>query len=69
MGLRTRPWYRNLICITTGTKGRQSCGSAGNQGIRDDDEGFAAREMIDLVERFRHCHTRAHAAREALTTL
>jgi N-acetylated-alpha-linked acidic dipeptidase len=67
-GLRTRPWYRNLIYVADENNGYANMPFPSvNEAIRDDDEGLAVRELTDLAQRF-DAATRALAqARTALT--
>ena len=69
MGLRTRPWYRNLIYAADENNGYANMPFPSvNEAIRDDDEGLAVRELADLAQRF-DAGTRALArARTTLTT-
>jgi N-acetylated-alpha-linked acidic dipeptidase len=68
MGLRTRPWYRNLIYAADENNGYANMPFPSvNEAIRDDDEGLAVRELADLAQRF-DAATRALArARTTLT--
>ncbi|MFL5619713.1 MAG: M20/M25/M40 family metallo-hydrolase [Gemmatimonadaceae bacterium] len=53
MGLRTRPWYRNLIYVADENNGYANMPFPSvNEAIRDDDEGLAVRELADLAQRF-----------------
>ena len=53
MGLRTRPWYRNLIYAADENNGYANMPFPSvNEAIRDADEGLAVRELADLAQRF-----------------
>jgi N-acetylated-alpha-linked acidic dipeptidase len=53
LGLRTRPWYRNLIYAADENNGYANMPFPSvNEAIRDDDEGLAVRELADLTQRF-----------------
>jgi N-acetylated-alpha-linked acidic dipeptidase len=68
MGLRTRPWYRNLIYVADENNGYANMPFPSvNEAIRDDDEGLAARELVDLAERFDAATRALTQARTALT--
>jgi len=68
-GLRTRPWYRNLIYVADENNGYANMPFPSvNEAIRDDDDELAVQELADLVQRF-HTATRALIrARTSLTT-
>ena len=52
-GLRTRPWYRNLIYVADEDNGYSTMVFPSiNEALRSRDAGLAAREMADLVGRF-----------------
>ncbi|MEN9791108.1 MAG: hypothetical protein RLZZ63_766 [Gemmatimonadota bacterium] len=52
-GLRTRPWYRNLIYVADEDNGYSTMVFPSvNEAIRSKDAGLAARELEDLVQRF-----------------
>jgi len=66
-GLRTRPWYRNLIYVADENNGYANMPFPSvNEAIRDDDEGLAARELADLAERFDAATRALTQARTAL---
>jgi N-acetylated-alpha-linked acidic dipeptidase len=68
MGLRTRPWYRNLIYAADENNGYANMPLPSvNEAIRDDDEGLAARELADLAQRFDAATRALVHARTALT--
>jgi N-acetylated-alpha-linked acidic dipeptidase len=67
-GLRTRPWYRNLIYVADEDNGYANMPFPSvNEAIRDDDEGLAARELTDLARRFDAATRALTQARMALT--
>jgi N-acetylated-alpha-linked acidic dipeptidase len=67
-GLRTRPWYRNLIYVADEDNGYANMPFPSvNEAIRDDDEGLAARELTDLARRFDTATRALTQARMALT--
>jgi N-acetylated-alpha-linked acidic dipeptidase len=52
-GLRTRPWYRNLIYVADEDNGYSTMVFPSiNEALRSKDAGLAARELEDLVSRF-----------------
>ncbi len=52
-GLRTRPWYRNLIYVADEDNGYSTMVFPSiNEALRAKDAGLAARELEDLVSRF-----------------
>ncbi len=67
-GLRTRPWYRNLIYVADEDNGYANMVFPSvNEAIRANDESLTANELTDLAQRF-DLATRALAtARAALT--
>ena len=68
MGLRTRPWYRNLIYAADENNGYANMPFPSvNEAIRNDDEGLAARELADLAQRFDAATRALMHARTALT--
>ena len=68
-GLRTRPWYRNLIYVADENNGYANMPFPSvNEAIRDDDEGLAVRELADLAQRFDAATRALTEARKALTT-
>jgi N-acetylated-alpha-linked acidic dipeptidase len=67
-GLRTRPWYRNLIYVADENNGYANMPFPSvNEAIRDDDEGLAVRELTDLAQRFDAATRALVQARTALT--
>lgn len=67
-GLRTRPWYRNLIYVADENNGYANMPFPSvNEAIRDDDEGLAVRELTDLAQRFDFATRALTQARTALT--
>jgi N-acetylated-alpha-linked acidic dipeptidase len=69
-GLRTRPWYRNLIYVADENNGYANMPFPSvNEAIRDDDEGLAVRELADLAQRFDAAARALTQARTALTAL
>jgi N-acetylated-alpha-linked acidic dipeptidase len=68
MGLRTRPWYRNLIYAADENNGYANMPFPSvNEAIRDADEGLAVRELADLAQRFDAATRALMHARTALT--
>ena len=68
MGLRTRPWYRNLIYAADENNGYANMPFPSvNEAIRDDDEGLAVRELADLAQRFDAATRALTHARTTLT--
>jgi len=68
MGLRRRPWYRNLIYAADENNGYANMPLPSvNEAIRDDDEGLAVRELADLAQRFDAATRALVQARTALT--
>ena len=68
MGLRTRPWYRNLIYAADENNGYATMPFPSvNEAIRDDDEGLAVRELADLAQRFDVATRALTRARTTLT--
>jgi N-acetylated-alpha-linked acidic dipeptidase len=67
-GLRTRPWFRNLIYVADEDNGYANMPLPSiNEAIRRGDESLANREIGDLAERFENA-TRALAdAQRALS--
>jgi N-acetylated-alpha-linked acidic dipeptidase len=67
-GLRSRPWFRNLIYVADENNGYANMVMPSvNEAIRAGDEGLAARELADLTTRFDDA-TRAIAdARRAIS--
>ena len=66
-GLRTRPWYRNLIYAADVDNGYGTMVFPSvNEAIRYGDAATFAQELADLVERFDAATTAIDAARMAL---
>ncbi|MDQ6738086.1 MAG: hypothetical protein M3Z30_10360, partial [Gemmatimonadota bacterium] len=66
-GLRTRPWYRNLIYVADEDNGYANMVFPSvKEAIRARDEGLATRELADLSERFDKATHALAAARAAL---
>jgi len=67
-GLRTRPWFRNLIYVADEDNGYANMALPSvNEAIRSGDSGLAQREIADLAQRFDDA-TRALAdARRAIS--
>ena len=66
-GLRTRPWYRNLIYVADEDNGYANMVFPSvKEAIRARDEGLAARELTDLAQRFDLATQALAAARMAL---
>jgi N-acetylated-alpha-linked acidic dipeptidase len=64
-GLRTRPWYRNLIYVADEDNGYANMVFPSvNEAIRANDEALTANELADLAQRF-DAATRALAAARA----
>jgi N-acetylated-alpha-linked acidic dipeptidase len=69
MGLRTRPWYRNLIYVADENNGYANMAFPSvNEAIRDDDHELAVRELTDLTQRFDTATRALTQARKSLTT-
>jgi N-acetylated-alpha-linked acidic dipeptidase len=68
LGLRTRPWYRNLIYVADENNGYATMPFPSvNEAIRDDDAELAERELADLAQRFEAATRALTQARTALT--
>jgi N-acetylated-alpha-linked acidic dipeptidase len=68
LGLRTRPWYRNLIYVADENNGYANMPFPSvNEAIRDDDDGLAEGEIADLAQRFEAATRALTQARTALT--
>jgi len=68
-GLRTRPWYRNLIYVADENNGYANMPFPSvNEAIRDDDDELAVQELADLVQRFDTATRALIQARTSLTT-
>lgn len=66
-GLRTRPWYRNLIYVADQDNGYANMVFPSvNEAIRANDERLAASELTDLAQRFDLATRALVAARAAL---
>jgi N-acetylated-alpha-linked acidic dipeptidase len=66
-GLRTRPWYRNLIYVADEDNGYANMVFPSvNEAIRANDEGLTTRELADLAQRFDLATRALAAARAAL---
>ena len=66
-GLRTRPWYRNLIYVADEDNGYANMVFPSvNEAIRANDERLAASELTDLAQRFDRATGALVAARAAL---
>ena len=66
-GLRTRPWYRNLIYVADEDNGYANMVFPSvNEAIRANDERLAETELADLAQRFGHAATALASARVAL---
>ncbi|PYP75695.1 MAG: hypothetical protein DMD35_20645 [Gemmatimonadetes bacterium] len=67
-GLRTRPWYRNLIYVADENNGYANMPFPSvNEAIRDDDEALAERELSELAQRFDAATRALTQARTSLT--
>jgi N-acetylated-alpha-linked acidic dipeptidase len=67
-GLRTRPWYRNLIYVADEDNGYANMVFPSvNEAIRGGDERLAGDEMADLARHFDAATRALAAARTALT--
>jgi N-acetylated-alpha-linked acidic dipeptidase len=67
-GLKTLPWYRNLIYAADENNGYANMPLPSvNEAIRDDDKGLAVRELADLAQRFDAATRALVNARTALT--
>jgi len=66
-GLRTRPWFRNLIYVADENNGYANMALPSiNEAIRRGDEALASREIADLAERFDNA---THAITDARRTI
>ncbi|MEO8622261.1 MAG: M20/M25/M40 family metallo-hydrolase [bacterium] len=66
-GLRTRPWYRNLIYVADEDNGYANMVFPSvNEAIRANDQGLAASELTDLAHRFDLATRALASARAAL---
>jgi N-acetylated-alpha-linked acidic dipeptidase len=67
-GLRTRPWYRNLIYVADEDNGYANMPFPSvNEAIRDNDERLVGQELADLARRFDDATRALTQARLALT--
>ncbi len=67
-GLRTRPWYRNLIYVADEDNGYANMVFPSvNEAIRANDEPLTATELTDLAQRFDLATRALTAARSAIT--
>jgi N-acetylated-alpha-linked acidic dipeptidase len=67
-GLRTRPWFRNLIYVADENNGYANMALPSiNEAIRTGDEALASREMADLAERFDNATRAIVDARRAIS--
>jgi N-acetylated-alpha-linked acidic dipeptidase len=65
-GLRTRPWYRNLIYVADEDNGYANMVFPSvNEAIRANDERLAGSELADLAQRFDAASRALAAARTA----
>ncbi len=68
-GLRTRPWYRNLIYVADEDNGYANMVFPSvNEAIRANDQNLAAAELSDLVQRFQSATRALVSARTVLTS-
>ena len=68
-GLRTRPWFRNLIYVADENNGYANMPLPSiNEAIRAADEALTRHEIEDLVARFARATSALTAARAALTS-
>jgi N-acetylated-alpha-linked acidic dipeptidase len=66
-GLRTRPWYRNLIYVADEDNGYANMVFPSvNEAIRANDDSLTTRELADLAQRFDLATRALAAARAAL---
>jgi N-acetylated-alpha-linked acidic dipeptidase len=66
-GLRSRPWYRNLIYVADVDNGYSTMVFPSvNEAIRYGDTALFARELADLVQRFDAATAALDAARTAV---
>jgi N-acetylated-alpha-linked acidic dipeptidase len=66
-GLRTRPWFRNLIYVADENNGYANMVFPSvNEAIRSGDEPLTTRELADLAQRFAAASRALAAARAAL---
>jgi len=68
-GLKTRPWFRNLIYVADENNGYANMPFPSvNEAIRAGDESLTRRELEDLAGRFRQAASALSTARAALIT-
>ena len=66
-GLRTRPWFRNLIYVADENNGYANMVFPSvNEAIRANDEQLTTKELADLAQRFEAATRALVAARAAL---
>jgi N-acetylated-alpha-linked acidic dipeptidase len=66
-GLRSRPWYRNLIYVADENNGYANMSFPSiNEAIRANDERLVAEELADLTHRFEDATRELTEARAAL---
>jgi N-acetylated-alpha-linked acidic dipeptidase len=66
-GLRTRPWFRNLIYVADENNGYANMVFPSvNEAIRANDESLTSREIADLAQRFEAATRAIASARAAL---
>jgi N-acetylated-alpha-linked acidic dipeptidase len=66
-GLRTRPWYRNLIYVADEDNGYANMVFPSvNEAIRSNDESLTTNELADLAQRFDQATRALATARAAL---
>jgi N-acetylated-alpha-linked acidic dipeptidase len=66
-GLRSRPWYRNLIYVADENNGYANMSFPSvNEAIRANDEHLVAEELTDLTHRFEDATRALTEARSAL---
>lgn len=67
-GLRTRPWYRNLIFASDKNNGYSTMAFPSvNEAVREGDQALASAEIADLAARFDVAAQTLRAARSALS--
>jgi N-acetylated-alpha-linked acidic dipeptidase len=66
-GLRTRPWFRNLIYVADENNGYANMPLPSvNEAIRANNENLTRAEIDDLTARFEHAAQAVTEARESL---
>ena len=69
-GLRTRPWFRNLIYVADENNGYANMVLPSvNEAIRSGDAALATREMADLAARFDEATRALVDARRAISVV